>query len=755
MQPEPFAEIDSSEELIVRLDQAPKELTIEQLSDRICVPTLAIIDSLQLLRNHAFAVALYEGLREEWGGVLLADGEEIPLPLAGALFEQDGDDDHGVLHYLSLGARLGPVDPTFWRLPKMQFYVTWGGLSGPLLRGIATTSGSRRMECVAVHDETASTTALAELERAIEKLENSMLEAAEQTTRHRAHLGVLVNAGMVVEQAQRARGAQERDPEEKELQLALLHRIGHQLDQLQARILDHLINNRPARDAARDLLALFQRNNSKHAELQAVIEAILEHPERTPSHTRDRLLLLLERAFAALAASPQAERFVELHLCDLLELACASVPDEFRDEWAELEDHDVAEIAREGWAKAFEDARQSLLIRGQPRSLLSSLVKGGSTVGRMGAVIAAGLSDHTIGAFLTALYRARGSRVAAAKAISGALLRYIAFHCVQHNSRAQRAFPPPGATKVQVLMASKRASYHRVVKILGDTKLGPEERGKRLAELRLDKGFMRTPRAIGFLVAINALSLFLVVNDEKSAVPVKVLGVLAGAGAIGTSILKYQELQYVRRTLLDESDVLEAKWALQRTAGAIVAGLAFAWSLSILVDDHHKKKGKTVIALDIFGAAGSGSVLMSSVATLWNWTRLATVLGVAGNLIGLAVLVASIIYVITSRGPKQLLEAYLEYLEKPLPGDGDQSFVTKVSADILFSLRQTLDEAEEALAPFKARIGSSEDDPTSGVPTYWKAKHLGFSQNEISALFDVDPVAVAPLFSSPDATVDQ
>ncbi|MEX1361555.1 MAG: hypothetical protein AB1Z98_00390, partial [Nannocystaceae bacterium] len=366
-------------------------------------------------------------------------------------------------------------------------------------------------------------------------------------------------------------------------------------------------------------------------------------------------------------------------------------------------------------------------------------------------------SDQTGGVLLSAAYKATGSRIEAARTIGGVFLRYVAHHCVQHNSPAQRIFVAPGATKADIVRVAKGGTYRQVMNILSDKSLSARDRGERLKDFELARGFSANPRAIGLSVAINAIALFGAVSNDDSDPFATALAVMVGVGALGQAALKHDEYRYVKaRVVVDKYDVeFERKVKFQRSAGAAVAGLALA--LSIWTYHKDKNKGPTPRSLAVAGVSSSSASFMSSALSFAKVaTRLASILGIVGNVIGIAVIIASIVDAITSRSPKTLLESYLDHLEAPLESEDEdeRSWVSWKTGDLLEELRNAIDDAGDALDSFKPIVGSRDSTPWSGVPTYWKAKKLGFGRNEICALFDVDPVAVAPLFVGADGQED-
>lgn len=751
----PLATLDSAEELVVHLDQQPQVLTVSELSDRICVPIPTILDAFAYESNHAAAVSLYEERRLEWGASLRVGDEDVPLPEPHELFEPAADDaSHDVAYYLSLGAMWGNIGPGHWTLPKAKLTIPWGGFQGPLLDSIDLGVPGRRARCVAVHEPATSRAAIEVLRAKVIALEAAIHRARERATKHQGHLGLLLKGEQVAELAirsTRARG-KELEPENRRRRLEQLEEVERQFARLQERVLKRLVQDSEARNAAHEVLALFYTSRSEHEGFRATVKAVFEAPERVPSSERDELLMWLERGFAALAASPKAEDFVKEHLVDLMEAACGVLPEHFSELWTDIEEPTIARAVREGWRGAFQQVRRQLDIHGGRPSLLKVLVSNGSIAKRMSSVIAAGFSDLTLGAILTALYQHSGDRAQANKTLAGVLLRYIAFHMVQHRSEVQLAFPPPGATQGQVLAASKQATYDKVLRIVADPDANPKKVADELEALDLGRGFMRTPRAIGFVFAVNALTLFAVVDNDDIGSGERVLGVLVGVGAFTQNAMKFDEMLFVRRTLADAKDPRMAeRLSIQNRAGAVVAALGLTLSLITLLKDRSRQRSTGLIALDWGNLLASGSGFASSMLSISGAARLATILGLVGNVLGIAVTVAAIVHTILSRTPATLLESYLDYLEAPLD-DGERSIILEHGADLLLELREAISKAKDGLEPFEARIGSRETHPWRGKPNFWKAKLMGFGQREIEAMFDADPAEVGPLFTGPDAS---
>lgn len=784
MQPIQIARIDSAEELVVDLDKFPRDLTVLELSQVLCVSIGAVLESLHHPKNENFAFALYEQLESTiWSnGLTTDDGTPFAIPTLADLL-QGGRSDHETVHfYLSHGARFGSVDPAQWVLPRQRFVVQIGDWASPDLTPILTHYEGRQV-CVNALTDDSIEGSIAQLRARVEALEAGLRTRAELQAEHGGHLGLVQNATLVVDllrrdQKNRHGSAADRDAEEEEefrrnfsADQASLERLRDLFTVLETELIEALSSPPEAVGPAKRLLELLNVRDRRHSDFHEVVRAVLEHPFRLSPTQNQEFFDLVERAFSALAASPLAERFFKEHVCDLLEVVCSAYSGPADEIFEDLAGTELGLVAREGWKEEFAKLRDLLRLPRAPDSLFVTLVRLGSVGKSSMSLVSAALGEATVGHLLKFLFDVSrpgvGSngkaRASAGQKLAGIILRYITFTSVQVRPKSGINVAPPNASDARKLLTFRNGTFARIRLIL-QKDLSARERAEALKEFRLDKQVFRTRRALGTFVALHVASLAVVLGDDDEPVPEKVMGVLFHAGGLLQTGLRANEYIFARR-FFDrvERPAVHELWNLQRVAGVGVATLGAILAITRAVRGSRKADPvqEALYLADAVGAtlSATGSALsaLGSAFSAFRILALGSALGMIGTAVAIAVVIAALINQMFDARPGRLLEFYLDLLQ----GDPDlefekSPFTNRVGAITMRKIRKEIDEASDrALAPFKFERGTSGNlNVFKGRLTIHKAIHLGFSKHEIAYLFNSNPADIGVFFQAEDGAAE-
>lgn len=734
-----LATIDSGFELLVHLDQLDSKLTVAELAEFLALTAQDILDALPLERNDTFVAALYVELFELWGGELrpvssVSTPPPIPLPVPGSELS------HGqMLELLRLGIEQGHIAPSAWVLPREPLVVPFNRTHFLQLQQ-RFELGPSRHGFLELESITQTDSILGTLESAVSDLEAEFEARQAKKDKHLEAVALtrkIVFVSYLQERFWHAAGV--KDP--RKLAIA---GVGEAAQNLLEATLEHLASPPSLGAASTRLMALLDPDASTPdaIELRALIELVGRRPMSVHAETRSRLLDLLERAAFNLSRSPDADRYLQQHQLDALEALLAIDLPGLEEALLEAEDPALVEEVRTHWPEPIEAARDGKSRSPSPLRHLARIATGSKTAV---SVIAAGLSEMTIGTFLGRVHDvAVKGRPRAIRSMAGGLLRFVAYSCVQHRPEVVKFFRAPGLSAAEALKLTKGATYSAVIKLLGTKPpIDPaalqafrQNQAAKLTELKLGQGFMRTRGGIGIMFALNGVLLLHAWSDDSTEPEVRALGVATAMGGLAQTLTRAAELLRVPWLTTFDDPILKGLQRSGKVLGGVFGALSLLSAYLVLEQTWSDSKSAPLLLRDGINFVGSAVTTASWCLEIVGVTSLAGVLGFVGLGIGIVGFAVSVAIDVSTPGVEAAIEGAMERIE--------QDAVVASRFREMKALNAALDKArdQDAFGINRQLVGDVRDQVSASPPTYHSALKLGFSADEIVQLFDSTHVHV-------------
>jgi hypothetical protein len=759
------ATIESDHEAIVEGANLPEGTTFDSLADYLSIPVGELLDAVHAERNAMFAQALYARLRSE---VVVPPGSGL-TPVVEEPFEHDmfgpvvqrhelppaeGLTAEQIRAKLRLVADHGPVDPRQWPVPPELLAIPFAtgevGDDHELRRDHVHKLyglGPRRDRCVELRELVMPLIEIEDLRAKVEALDKE-IEAHERMMRRQGRFPPLVMRTLMVAQLQeRHWWSEQRKPQDRRLddlddgeleaRRAAAGNLADALDDLHVAAVRNLLEPRELRLAADAVLELLDPGRSENSALHELIAVVGSLPELIEQRLRDDLLALLERAVWGIARSPRADKLLKLHALDMLEAACERAPRGFRETLAKAEDAELGREIRDDWREAITLARQELKAPPPGTSPLATIGKLAKTYRNANKIVSGALSEGLLTRFLAALHaqaQAPESPTGVERKLAVLLLRFMGSHSSQRRGRPQSLLIGSHVTYAQVLTIVSRVSdpVHADPGALAEEL---REVGKKLKGLGIgDVANSRVGASLNFIVA--TATMLLAANADPTNALAYQANVMYGVAGLASHLPRAAAVYLLARhgASAPSGDFFKLAVGSAKAFAGFASYFGFVASIAMMNDEGRRAQG--YVYADTLAAFSHAAGVATWVFEFFQVARYAAIGGIAGGLLGLASLAVAIAIETLRPGPQKFIEGYLDAVR-------DAHVVARAPFE-MERVDKAFKAAAEAgaFAAFREFVGKPDDDPARMSPTFHGCLRLGFSGEEISALFDTTPAFV-------------
>lgn len=787
-----FARIDSKEEIIVYLSRLSVSMSLKELADVLHMPMLQIILSLNREHNKEFERAMYRMVRER-----MYHPESPGPPLVDML--EDGDPALKLrteklveLYYAYSAYDEGESgDATFWNLPGLDLYLPRSAHVDGQLK-MLYARGTKHDRIFVVERLESVVAGIAPLRTAVARLEAAidarMQKLAEPNAYGQLAGGVsMLRATLDLQRRHweaEQRGGRITD-EELETHEGRLGEVAGAIEELEDAAwrkfdADHIALERQTADAVLDLLDA-KRTARGSLGVQVAIEMAFERPREIVRAEVDAIIALTMRACNALARSERAPRFTREHVIDMLDEEGRSL-EPTAAALLEASKSQIGADTASQWEQVMTTLRSG--VEGEPAkpSALRS-VQRGIRIYRLGlSATSAILEQGVVAQVMTYLARGYAKGEAAASPMRAAgrgfamlLLRGLANSAVQHRAVKGELFVVGGPRLTAILStlneidaaAARRADFLRDgVEVIASQGFWANQ-GNRLKALQV-RPVPRTPLGASARVVVSGAAFALAIaplfgdrklgdlrGDEWSAMVSASLNLGEHVGRALEFSTKGAPPKLSWKVLGGNDDLARFDRSM-KLLSSLAAGVGLVANAYRVVGAAEKGDYGQML-IEAAGGAGNfgvafGQALMGPCQRLWtvgsvgslNALRLGALLNAAGVAVGIAAFIAQVVYEEwIDVGCGSVLRSTLRSIEQ-MPCAGDLE-------DQVTHVREAISRIGDSLCPLRKAngkiryYGDATDGAWNGVPTYWKAAKLGFSQSAVEKLFDADAADVGPV----------
>jgi hypothetical protein len=747
-EPEIFAMVRDDETVVVNLGALREPMSVDELCDLLGFSHNEFVDALDREGNDTYRLVLYESAWTFLEGELYdaVDGTVL-LPQASTLAPEQVVE---WLGYIFLRVGVGA-----WKLPAGDFEVP---RNPALLKQLADVE-KRRPAPMVWFDVVAfggADAAISELSRRVTALAEIMKKRREKIREHCAWAGSLDRARTLVSLQREHWNYEGRDADPATaaaygLRHAALADLDTRLEQASRQLRSWAMAKLywQEKQHAEALLGLFGETDPDAASFASLLRAYAEQPTVLRASQSQELFSQLEAAFALLAASEVADRFLVSHFLPLLRKFCSRRAGQLEHVLASATATEAAQAIAQTWTEAFDLAAKGAaksLMEPSTLGVLNNLGGGYKTVV---GVLSAGMHPRLIAKFLHFVNLgnndANGTMAGrGAWSVGTALMRYLGM--VATPSKASNGMPQLTLAGIQ---------YENLLNLVHDaadpSNAGAKNARNVLGKLRLGDNIMRSPLGIAVSVVIDSVAVLFAIRRDTAEDPVErqlAIGAALLGGVVGNA-LKIAESRIVREIPL-------ARWAQDSADLArvekISAGLSATLSLvtmatqtRIIWRKHSRGSLWADCWQDALPAAAAATSALGWIVGLFaavegaKAVTLATVaagLGAASALIGVGAVILAVTNWLSDTGVKPLLDALL---------DSARQAESKYEMAHLFkAIDASMEAAEDgsAFSEFSSlQPGAPGDGSVSGVPTWNRMAELGFSPREVRLAFGNDRAA--------------
>lgn len=735
-EPQVFASILSSEEIVVNLAALEFTMTVGELVDLLGLSADEFVDALDRPDNEVYRLLLYESVVETTGGTVwdAVQAREVELPPASGMPPEQV---HEWLSYL-----VARADPSSWVLPEGDLVLPRHPALTRQLSKLEERGGGRLRHFDIVAYE--ATQPLDKLEERVKALHFTMRKRRSKLAKEAAHAGALARARTLVafqrhhwRAESRRSDANAGNLEKRDAALAKVEASLSWVEQsLRARSL--------ARDAYKEaeladkLMLMFDPSMPDGADLADLLSLWAEHPNILTGEDRGRLLGLLEQAFKLLAASERVDRFLLNHFLPVFEAVCQVPQARIEDMLASAEAQGLAGAVTHTWADAIEAAKAGLSEEVHSGTNLLPLATVSAVFKTVTGIIASAMNERLIAKFIYYVHMVAGTpeqRAMGRFNLASTLLRFLGTLSV------------PGKGRAIDKKIWGAIQYGQIVSDVWEAAAGDPEAVARLRALRIDQNFLRSWKGVTANFMCDVAALLLAWDGDSDVTVAKVFNVAASlTSASAGTYLKVAELRLVRSLSMWEFLGPEPNKAVEHVrqlsthvAGVVsVLGLVAAaadisrkWSAGAGIGDMWLDVGNAVsqvVSVSAWivelnaGAAGAG-------ALAW--------LGLSGSVLSGALLVLAIAHDISNTGCEPMFDAHVDFARTIEDDLGLQ-------ADFR-ALVRAINAAKDAgaFSVFPYNPGRREDGASMGRPSWHRLAQFGFSPREVALLFDDGAARIA------------
>jgi len=774
-----IARIDSKEEIVVHLGRLAEPMELPELAELLRIPAIYIFNYLTLPLNEAFARRLYASVRATYKDLPGASGA-VELP-DDAELEQ-----FAVVEWTRAVWQVwrGEGQPYFWELPPVDLYLPRvGSLTGQL--PLIYARGTSRDRIIKVERVELLLKRAAALKPAVEKLEAAIERKFKEKIgagKSFAELfgGISSLHTIVGLQARHWDSELKRGeisertwndyvPEIANVRTAIDNFENAVWRKFEAELID------PERAAADELLDLIGSNGDP--DVQWAIDVAHTRLDDLAVDEADEVLELTHRACSALARSARVKRFVDEHVVDMLEESCLDLPPSvealLRREGGQLGQEVVTE-----WKEHVAALRRAA---GAPTNSVLRNTQRATRAYRLGlSATNAILEQGVVAQVMTYLLRGHGDKPAltamqyATRGFALIVLRGLASNAVQHRAKPGELFVAGGQRLSTILQrlneidadVTKRAAQLAAGQKLEGAWVFWHEKGGLLKDLQV-RPTPRSPLGAVARLSVSAIVLGLAARSAFGE------GEIRGAELVGlgSALLNFAEHLGRSQEFVHAGAPPRLQWiagddALQKfdrsmkhlaSLGAAVGALAnFAKARAVkgrpdkwhqYMIEHCGGVSNTAVALGqammgpmqaIIPAPGvlreaEQKFIQRIAAWMSRYGAFANAFGVA---LGVGAFIAQIVYdEFIDIGTRKVFFATVDSIAAMPRARG-------LATDIV-ALRQAAADNVGCMSALRRAVGEPTDDPMRGIPTFWKAAKLGFSDRAVQLLFDADAADVS------------